>query len=239
VYDIHTNPVVADYSTTTLPYTANTPISTSDGTIQTSGSAFDYNALLSQLSHKPVGARATSTTRTNTTDPWEIIPASSISTTSTQHSQTPLQRSLLQYGNVVGALIQRYDIEHRDQVQVSQNAFRDRQDSTKRLALASIGADMQQTGQSMLQIKEIPPVVSATHQALGNAYVDSGKKLAAMADALPASDTDLRKAIETHNASVEVFIKSYVALAVLFQAYGVSFESTDAGSVFTFTPSAQ
>ncbi len=238
---VSTGPQGPQYATSTLPYTPNTPVSTSEGTIQDTGtdSSFDYDALLRQVSYKkPTTANGGSTSSPNTIDSWGLIPSGLISASSRQSGRTALQQSLFDYGNAVGSFIQEYDAQHRNQVQVLSDASKDRQNTTKRVSLEYIGYDMQKIGERINGIDNVPSVVLSPHTTLSKAYIDMGKKLILMADALPERDPDLVKAILTYDSSVDTYTKDYVALALLFQTYGVTFASTDSGSVFTFSQSS-
>jgi hypothetical protein len=230
-----------NYGTQTLPYTP--PSSGSGVAINTddSGSSFDYNAFLAQLSQSS-STQASSSASENTginSNAWTYIPDGLISTSSpSASSRTPIQQALYTYGNEVGSDIQGYNDTHQEQVQAMEDALNDRQNATKAQDAASIGTDMETVGTGIAEIGDVPTEALVDNTALANAYTDSGKKLIAVAQALPGDDADLVTAIETYDTSINTYITDYVALANLFKAYNVTFAPSDPGSVFTFSSSS-
>ena len=79
-------------------------------------------------------------------------------------------------------------------------------------------------------------VVSAIDQ-LGNTTLTSYQEIGGKLLLVPKahSDTDRVQAILSYNASADVFVKNYVAMANVFSTAGVKFTPSDPGSVFAFT----
>jgi hypothetical protein len=227
-------------ATGTLPYTQNFPVSYSEGTIQntTAGSSNDLKALLAVLSHPQTRPSTSSDSASGQSiaNTWDFIPAGIISTTSRPGTvRSAIQQSLFAYGNEVGSYVEGYDAAHHGQVEVMKDAMSDRLNVGKQQALARIGTDLETVGQGIASLSDIPSAAMAFNTALANSYVDSGKKLVALATTLTDRDPALVATIESYDTAVVTFTKNYVALAGLFSAYGVTFESTDPGSVFTFS----
>ncbi|HVM73676.1 MAG TPA: hypothetical protein VMU13_02230 [Candidatus Paceibacterota bacterium] len=230
------------YATGTLPYENAAPVSDSKGTMQTGAntSSYDFNALLAELSLPPKASGTTSTdtpSASDTLNAWDYIPMSIISIKSPTSGRTKAQQALYDYGNEVGSYIQGYDAAHSNQSQVLDDADKDRQNVTKQTAVEKIGTDLQFIGQSIAEITDVPDAAQADTTALSNAYIDIGKKLVLVAQAEPKTDGVLVAAIKNYDAGVNTFNQRYIALANLFSSYGVTFSTSDPGSVFTFSPS--
>lgn len=228
-----------NYGTQTLPYTAAAGATTTAGTAADGN--FDYNALLAQLSQsassKP--SVAASGAIGNSSNAWSYIPGGLISTSSgAQPAMTPIQKALYIYGNEVGSYVQGYNAtEGSNQVQAMKNALNDRQNAAKAQSVTAIGTAMENAGNGIASISDVPTEVLIDNTAFANSWNDSGKKLIALAQALPGRDADLVAAIETYDTSINTYITDYVALADLFKDYNVTFSSSDPGSVFTFSSS--
>ena len=233
-----TSIIPTNYGTQTLPYTSNIPVADSQGTLSSgvASGTFDLKAFFAQISG--AGPSKTTTSGKDLINAWDFIPKGLVSTTSPQSGRTAIQKSLFEYGNEIGALVQGYDAAHRDQVQVMKDAATDRTNTAKEAAAEKIGQDLETVGQEIARINDTPSSATVQNNALSQSYTDSGKKLVAMTQALAGRDADLVSAIKTYDASVEAFTKNYVALASVFSSYGVTFGPSDSGSVFTFTPSA-
>ena len=239
-----TNLNTTDYGTRTLPYTSNDLGATSSGTIPDNYqyNATDFKAFVAKLLRQPLnssGGNATANAGNDGTSPWDYIPSGLISTaTPSGKTHTAVQQALFQYGNDVGGFVQQYDTAHQNQVQVLKNALASRNDSAKQSALLRVGSDLEAIGTEIAQLNKVPASAAANNAALSKSYTDSGKKLILVAQALPGYDGDLVKAIESYDATVDGFVKNYVALAGVFSNYGVTFGPNDPGSVFSFTPNA-
>jgi hypothetical protein len=233
-----------DYGTATLPYTANEPVSDSQGTIQTgSGSAanpFDLNALLAELSQKtlPSSVQLSTTTGNSAVNAWAYVPTGLIAIATTSSSRSASQQALYQYGNEAGSYVEGYDAAHHGQAQVLSDAQNDRQNATKAAAVENIGQDLETVGQGLAELSDVPAAAAADNTALSASYIDIGKKLIAVGQAEPLSDSALVSAIETYDSAVNSFNGKYIALSTMFSSYGVTFSTSDPGSVFSFTSNA-
>lgn len=241
---ITTGSSTENYGTETLPYPSNEPVSDSQGTIETgsASTSYDFNALIAELSQKglppgPGGAPA-STTGTSAVSAWAYIPTGLVSTVNATPARTPTEQALYQYGNEVGSLIEGYDAAHRDETQVLSDANNDRQNAAKQAAVEKIGQGLETVGEGMAEISDIPPAATADNAALSANYIDIGKKLIVVGQSEPLQDSTLVSAIETYDTAVNAFGTNYIALANLFSLSGVTFGSSDPGSVFSFSPSA-
>jgi hypothetical protein len=220
-----------DYGTRTLPYTSSSIGSTSPGTIPDNYqyNASEFKAFVSKLVRQSqTPSTAPDSTTIDSTNPWDFIPSGLISTTTPPvKTQTAVQKALFQYGNDIGALVQQYDTAHQNQVQAFKDAMASRNDSSKQAALKRVGTDLQQIGTEITQLGNIPTTATVSNAALAKSYTESGKKLVALAEALPGYD-----------GTVDGFVKNYVALSGVFSSYGVMFGPNDPGNVFSFTPNA-
>ena len=208
---------------------------TTDGTDAT-GVGFDFNAFISMLSaEKNPPAAGQSVGGNVVTDAYAFIPGGLISTSTQTAKRTKLQDSLYSYGNDVGSLIQSFEQEHGNESQILMDQAQDRSDTDKAAAVQALAAALSALGDSLLTMDNLPSQVSAAHQALGQSYKDIAAKLTLVPQA--QSNADFIAAVESYDASANIFTQNYVALANLFPAYGVVFASGDPGSVFTFSPS--
>ena len=231
-----------NYGTRTLPYVSNDIGATASSTIlgNNTYNATDFKAFVTALLHQSAGAgKPGSNSPDGGINPWDYIPAGLISTeTPPVKSRTALQQELFRYGNDAGALVQQYDTGHQDQVQVFKDALASRNDHSKEAALERIGEDLETTGAEIAQVGDVPSTATSNNAALSKSYTQSGKSLIMVAQALSGYDADLVKTIQSYDATVNGFVKSYVALAGVFANYGVTFGPNDPGKVFTFTPQA-
>lgn len=129
-----------------------------------------------------------------------------------------------------------YDATHQDQAAILNASIKDRQNAAKSAAIAKIGSDLEQVGQKIAQINDIPESVSARNDSFSKSYLDIGTKLVAVADSVSGSDAGLVAAIRAYDASVNAFNTQYALLAQAFITEGVTFSSADPGSVFSFNP---
>ena len=166
-------------------------------------------------------------------DVYSFIPGGLISTSTLTKAKTEIESAIYEYGNDAGSYIQSYDEQYRNAPQILKDQFEDRTNAAKNARLADLGSAMAGVGMSLQNIDIVPPSFEPANKSLGKSYVDMGAKLRAVAAA--RSDEQVLGAVMAYNASVETFTKSYVALATLFSAYGVSFKPDEAGSVFMFT----
>ncbi len=195
--------------------------------------SFDFQAFVAALSSsKP----ANLPTETDTgADAYSFIPSGLIATTTLLAKRTPLQEKLYSYGNEVGDTIVSFEHGHPDQPTILKNHI-EQQDSPEAIAaLKKLGGDLAHVGDTLASMELVPTQAAAANTALAEAYRTIGKKLAAVPDA-KGNDT-LYDAIVSYNAAAEDFAKKYVALALIFQSYGVTFSPGDGGSIFVFPSS--
>lgn len=192
---------------------------------------FDLEGLLASIS-RPKGGVSTGSD-TSLYDAYSFIPGGLISTSTHTAERTSIQGAMYEYGNDAGSYIQSYDELYRNAPQILKDQFEDRQNESKNARLAGLGNAMIGVGTSLQNIDPVPTPLQPANTRLGKSYVEMGTSLKAVAVA--KSDQAVLDAILAYNASVEAFTKNYVALATLFSAYGVSFKSDEAGSVFMFT----
>lgn len=223
----------------TAPYTYVLPLPISDAPEGTEpGTSFDFDAFLSMLSGSSASGKPAQTTSSSGSadigSAYAFIPSGLISTSVPTPSRTPTQKALYEYGNEVGSSIQSFEAGHTNEAQVLKDQAEDRTDQGKAAALAKLGNDFSGLGKTLLATEVVPSGASFAHKALGQAYVEMGGKLAQVPAA--QGDSAFLTAIGAYNASVEVFVTRYVALAQIFASYGVTFAESDPGSVFSFTP---
>ena len=199
-----------------------------------SSDSFDFDAFLSMLSGGAQNSSADTpgSGSAEIGDAYAFIPSGLISTDVKGSARTKTQQVFFDYGNDIGSYIQSFELEHRNTPRILKDHAEDRADPAKSAALESLGNELASLGDAILAIGNVPQGALAAHKALGQSYEEIGGKLALVARA--HSDADFVAAIQTYNAAADTFIKNYVALALLFSAYGVTFSSEDAGSVFTF-----
>jgi hypothetical protein len=216
-----------------IPINAPSP----DGTTATNASdqsGFDFDAFVASLSQESAPKTKTSSGNSGVQSAYAFIPSGLMATSSLSPSLTQTQQDLYDYGNNVGSLIQSFEQKNPNESGTLKDQVENRGDPDKAAAVEALGQSLQDLGNSILAMDTVPEAMTSAHAALGNSYVQIGKNLALVPQA--QSDTDFIAAINTYNASADIFTKRYIALAQLFGAYGVKFSPDDPGSVFTFTP---
>jgi len=194
-------------------------------------SDYDLSALLSLLSHSESPQISSETAPQN--DAYAFIPRGLIATSSLQvPTRTALQNDLYNYGNEVGDAIIAFENQHPNQVQILTDQFEQPQNPNANAALKKLGNDFSALGSALSSMELIPLQAKTSHDKLAAAYIDIGSKLAAIPDA--KSDDARYDAIQTYDRAAESFVKQFVALALLFESYGVTFSPGDGGSVFVF-----
>lgn len=213
-----------------------TPASQTQIPVNASGDAdFDFDAFIAMLSSSGSGPLpAGGQTNVDTSlDIYSFIPGGLISTSTPEKMRTPVQEELYQHGNLIGAEIQSFEDGHRNMPQVLKDQFEDPQDPGKIAALEELGNALAEVGYEIGAIENVPEGVRAANTALAKSYREMGAKLVLVPKA--RTDEERIAAMLAYNATVEAYTKDYVALATLFSAYGVTFASDEAGSVFTFS----
>ncbi len=222
------------------PYTYIPPAVISDTGISVGqDSSFDFDAFIAMLSSAGGGSASggQQTAEGNSLDSaYAFIPSGLMSTEVAQKTRTKTQQALYNYGNEVGSSIQSFEEQHVNTPQVLKDQVEDRTDPNKRAAVEGLARLLQNLGQSLMDMESVPLQIASAHGALAKSYIAVGTNLALVPKA--ATESDFVRAIETYNASADAFARNYIAVVQLFGAYGVTFSSNDAGSVFTFTPAS-
>lgn len=195
---------------------------------------FDFQAFVAALSSAKPANRVDNAADTGT-DAYAFIPSGLIATTTLMSTRTPLQEKLYLYGNDVGDTIVSFEHSHPDQPAVLKNHIEQQDNPEAIAALKALGNDLAHVGDSLSAMELVPAQAAAAHRALADAYRSIGTKLAAVPDA--KGNDPLYDAIVSYNAAAEDFAKKYVALALVFQSYGVTFSPGDGGSIFVFPSS--
>ncbi|HEY4522135.1 MAG TPA: hypothetical protein VJH91_00660 [Candidatus Paceibacterota bacterium] len=208
----------------------NTPFSLYTSTNTGTEPAFDFDALIAGLS-KPRGT--VGTTSSGVELAYAFIPGGLIATSAPQTAKSELQITLFNYGNEAGSYIQSYEDLNRNAPVVLRNQAEDRRNEQKREAVRQVGRSLANVGRNLKAMEDVPATARPAHGALAESYIEAGGKLEKITVA--ESDEAFIAAITDYNASVEVFIKRYVALARLFSIHAVAFAPHESGSVFTFT----
>ena len=218
------------------PYTYIPPalVSNSGTGTETSG-PFDINDFIAMLlrdsSYKPAKTIDDSSLLA---DAYSFIPNGLISTTTPQKTLTNTQQTLYSYGNDIGSYIQSFEEQYLGAAAtILKDQAEDRTDPQKAAAVEDLARAMQELGQTLLSIENVPPEIASAHAALAKSYIAIGTNLALVPKA--KSDDDFLKAIETYNASADTFTSNYVSMTTFLGAHAVTFNPRDAGSVFTFT----
>lgn len=201
------------------------PQDTSDG--------FDLSAFAALLSnpHAPV-AQADSSIDTSA---YAFIPSGLVATTTLTKPRTALQDALYYYGNEVGDTIVSFENSHPDQPAILKNHAEQPGNPDTQAALKRLADDITHVGESIDGIEPVPTQAKSAHVALVAAYKELGAKLATVSHT--QGNDPLYDAIVAYDASADDFAKKFVTLALLFQAYGVTFSPGDGGSVFVFPSS--
>jgi len=200
-----------------------------------SGEISDFSALLSELTRAPNPGNNDSGTSLSTL--YSFIPQGLISAEVTTEKRSDAQQALYEYGNTIASFLLAFEDSHRDMLRILKDAHEDRGNPEKTAAAERIGDDYIRLSEELMQIETLPPLAQTPHAAFAAANNAVGERLKAVASA--RSDDDFLAAIDAYNVTVEGYTKQYVALATLFAASEVRFNTSDPGSVFTFssTPS--
>lgn len=209
------------------PYTI---LPVGDSGQSTSGTEFNWEALMAQLV-QPQGDTH-QTTPESGLGLYSFIPSGLISVSNSEQERTEAQEALFEYGNNVGSFIRAFDDSHANMLQVLKDAYQDRGNAQKVQAAARIGQDYIHLGEELESMDAIPAEVGGMHAALAKAYKTAGQNL--IAKLQTKSDQEFLTAVNTYNASVDQFQKSYIALVTLFEVAEVQFSQYDPGSVFMF-----
>ena len=207
-----------------------------DADIASTGSAFDFDGFMSQISQSSKNKKSTATSSSSVgVDAYAFVPSALISTSTTDKKRSATQQTLYDYGNTVGSIIDTYEVTHGNATRILQAQFDNRQDPTRAAALVKLGRDLADVGIALEQIEaeEIPSSILAAHEAFAKSYKDIGATMQKIPDQQYARD--FLKALDAYNASVSNNIKRYLAIISIFSSYGVTFAENDSGHVFVFT----
>lgn len=196
--------------------------------------SFDLDAFIAMLSSAGGGQKTTASASATTS--YSFIPSGLMSTTTAETKRTSTQQTLYDYGNEVGSYIQSNEEQNPGVAQILKNQVEDRADAGKAAAVGAIARGLRDVGESLEAIEDVPSQMASVHKALAKSYGAVGTNLSLIPKA--QSDSEFIAVIEKYNASADVFVKNYIAFAELLGAYGVIFADSDAGSVFTFTPTS-
>lgn len=145
-------------------------------------------------------------------------------------SETETQLALREYANTLGALLKSFDIAQGNQVALLENFVADR---TTTHSLKQLTDAYEQLSLDISQI-DAPEVVSSIHTGLIISYKAVGELLWELT--LAHDDTELMERMLIYNQSSEDVAKQHVSLITLLKAYGIEFKSSEAGSIFSFSP---
>lgn len=174
-------------------------------------------------------------------NPYFLIPRGLISVSIPKtEAKTPEEQALYDYGNAVGTNIKTFESAHKNSMEILKAFFPEKggfssNDQASVNALVSLGNDYSQLGNTIAQMGSIPESAQGLHLALAKSYVDVGDGLAKIAKTNAGGD--ITQAILAYDNIAGVFIQNFIALAEFFSARGIKFSGSDAGSVFTFSPS--
>jgi hypothetical protein len=214
----------------TLVIPAATPTPVKTPTKAVADGAFDYNALLASLKQD----RTTPSAQANSTYEQLVDAFSFTPTIKTPEPKvkTAEQQAIFVYGNTVGARLQGFAAVNPNMTQTLQDQIKNRADERLGNAVRDLGGRYRALGESILAIQEVPTAVRSTHESLGQSYINLGEALAQVPDA--TDDKAFIAAITTYNSKADAFTGAFIGMVTLFSALDVTFESSDAGSVFSF-----
>ncbi|MBI5470426.1 hypothetical protein HY968_03895 [Candidatus Kaiserbacteria bacterium] len=223
------NPGVSPgYGAATYKYVS--PFATSVPPSAANDDVASFNSFLAQLSYSTVANDSRPTPDTSLEGAYAFIPSGFFSTGQVSVSRTKDQRLLYDFGNDVGNIIQGFEFSHGNQVAILKNFAEDGNDTGKQAAMRQLGADLADVGAQLDGLDSAPAYAASALYALAASYRDIGNKLASIPDG--HGDAEIITRMETYDAAADKFVSNYVALALIFPAYGVSFQQDDPGSIF-------
>jgi hypothetical protein len=210
------------------------PASSTPVPANTSAGDFDFDAFIAMLSTGDKPSSGGSQTSADTSlDIYSFIPGGLISTSTPEKELTPAQEELHNYGNEAGSSIQSFEDSHRNMARTLKDQFEDPQDPGKVAALEGLGDALARVGRELEGMGNVPESARSVNASVAKSYREMGEMLALVPEA--HTDDERVSAMLAYNATVDTYIKNYVALATLFSAHGVTFASNESGSVFVFT----
>jgi hypothetical protein len=210
-------------------------VATPNGTDQSTGGGFDFDGFMSQISQSSKKNGVTTNSSNGGVDAYAFVPSGLISTSTTGKKLSATQQVLYDYGNTIGSIIETYEVTHGNATRVLQAQFDDRRNPVRAAAVVALGRDLSGIGLAIEQVdpEEVPQSILAAHEALAKSYKELGANMQKIPD--QQYDSDLLKALDTYNASVNNNIKRYLTVINVFGAYGVTFAENESGHVFVFT----
>ena len=200
-----------------------------ENTALSSEDVFNWDTLQKSIAKSPTPSKETTSTGF-ALDAYTFIPTGLFSMDTAKKELSASERALFEYGNGIGAVIQGYESSHSNQAAILTDNAQDRTNVQKKAAVVRLGADLVAVGDSIDAVATAPTQLVAAGSELAAAYRLIGTKLALIPNT--ASDDDFVKAILAYNLSAESFVQSYVKVALIFQANGISFAKNEPGSVF-------
>lgn len=195
----------------------------------------DVAALLAQLvQNTPTTPSSASSPLPNEPDSYSFIPKGLVSTDVGPKKRTAAQEDLFDYGNEVATYVKGYEDTHYNSPQILKDHVEDRTNPDKIRALKILGSDMQELGNQLKDLPDVPADVAGMHRTYANAYFAAGANLLLIADT--TTDAQFVDAIGKYNAIVEKLSTQFQLLIVLFGTNEVTFSSADPGKIFMFTP---
>lgn len=215
------------------PFFYTPPVQDGAETTDANGDGFDFNALIAALSKPRAAGTGAQQNDSLLADAFSFIPQGLISTSTPTRQRTLSQETLYQYGNEAGSYIQTFEDAHRNMPQTLKDQIEDPQNPAKVAALNGVGSGLTGIGSALEAMENVPSSAAAAHGNLAKSYQEIGKKLLEVPKA--QGDEQRIEIMLAYNASVEMFVKNYVALATIFSLFDVAFPPNEPGSVFMFT----
>ncbi len=221
-------PDISGQATLTIPSASTT---TQQKTTATDGT-FDYNAMLAQM--RGVAIEASPKQQANSSfealiDAFEFTPTI---TAPAPRVLSPEQQAIFAYGNVIGTRLRGFAAVNVNMAQTLSDQMNDRQSRSKGNAVRDLGLRYKSLGEGILAIGDVPSSFDSAHKKLGESYIQLGEALSAVPDA--TGDQALVTAITLYNGKADAYTNAFVSMVTLFSAHEVTFEESDAGSVFSF-----
>lgn len=164
-----------------------------------------------------------------------FMPSGLLSITGTAApKRSTTQQALYDYGNEIGGIIASYDAQYaQTQANIMTDYYADRVNAEKAAAVTKLGQALAQVGTDIGDLgDQAPASMSLLNTRIARGYETIGARLAA----IPAArgDAAFLQAINDYDTSVDDFTRDYISMASTFSLAGVTFSTSDPGSVFTF-----
>lgn len=212
---------------------ATIPVYTPSQDGSTPAGVDDVASLLAQLTQQtPV--IPSSQTNDAAPDSYSFIPQGLVSVEPATKKRTAVQEDLFDYGNEVGTYVKGYEDTHYGTSQILKDHVEDRTNPDKIRALKILGDDMQQLGDGLRTLSDVPASAAGMHKVYANAYYAAGANLIMIAET--TTDEEFLNAITKYNEIVDKLSTQFQLLVVLFGTNEVTFSSSDPGNIFTFNP---